>query len=743
MSDKKLNKDNKQVIDSLEKLKNNENEKKISGKTSEEKETQKKSSRNNFSTLLPSLSNFKSNNLQKIVQDKKKNSNDTVVRAKVNINNKFKSVFSKIMNKGNKLLENNKQIIDNNSKLFDVDKKIKATENPDIKDELNLEKERLEVEKEELKIECHHINYKYHRKQKGKYKFSKREDKKLKELEKKSDKSEKEVKEEEKLKKRKRKYEEEEKAEKYHEESRDRDAKHHDHHVSDLIDKIKDKRDKLREEIKKQTSDAVKEKLEKKLKSVNKHFHHLHRAKEKITNKINEFGSKFQSYWERIKNIFLGEDVSAFIFYCAVSVFIFTFTAFIAYSDETYINDNPKAKDYHNFLIYAGVAYFVIFIFIMIINFTADKPLLEKGASAFLLLSAYYLALFFLYLKINGDFSGEDLSSREKNSVTMATGISVAFIFTCIYYDLFSKHNRDQKLTREISNLMGIGFVLMSIGFFFIMGGMISVLAFGSKYKRDNALSFLMPLSGALFIIGIFGIVAILISIIKPLDELIGNLIEGALDSLETLAVKIVVFTSFVMTIYYTYLLYRLSDWPSYNLKLMDHKNRHKLSYVDHVIDGSFKAGAALICFFLLILGLLFGGSFDERLFSVFLVFFVTFVGSLFLWLSQQNRIGYNSSTLKDAIIGTEIVFVLLLVATVFYVLFFSNPPTDATIIALGKVLVHIFVPIFFLFVYVNLVVTFFWVGVHGHLRIQMIIALVVGLVVIIGDILALVFLEA
>jgi len=734
MSDIKLNRDDKEVIDSYKKLgKDEDSEKKISGKSLEEREKKfSPSIRETFQNQKDKIERGITEKKDKLAQNFKEIKNkvkEKVERAKADINQKFKSTFSKLIKFGDSLLENNKKIVNNKTNLFQVDKKIKATDDNDMKEKLELEKEKLEVEKEKLKLECHESHHRYHKKEKRKHKFTKKEEKKLKELEKKSDKSEKEDNEEKKLKEKKKKYEEEEKSEKYHKEKRDETVKNNKKDIGERIDKEKEKRDKLRKEIKDKAG-PEKEKDEEKLKELDSHIHHLEKEKKHHEKKEEHYSHENETLLERIKRICLSDSMSGFIFFCALSVFIFTFTGFIALNDSTFMKLNPRTKHYQKFLTYGGLAYFGTFIIILAINFGMDKSLEQKVASFLLLAGSFYMALYFLYLETAGDFTNQGLSKSEERSVQFATAISVLFIFGCIYYDLFSTHIKSKKLSNEISGFLGLGFVLMSVIFFFIMGGIITGLAFHSTYKNDSNLSFLMPLSAILFFLGIFGIVTAILSFLKPIDEVVGDVVESGLNFIETISVKVIVMLCFAMTIYYTYVLYKITKYPESRSDYAE-KNKSKYDFIENVVDGSFKAGIALISFFLLTLGMTFGGTMDERVFSTFLVFFVTLVGALLLWLSQQNRIGYSDSSQKHLIEATEIIFVTILVLTVYYVLFMANPVRDETITALSKIVIIAGVVIFFVYVFGLICTSLFWIWPHGSLRDQLWAAFGIGLAVI------------
>ena len=143
------------------------------------------------------------------------------------------------------------------------------------------------------------------------------------------------------------------------------------------------------------------------------------------------------------------------------------------------------------------------------------------------------------------------------------------------------------------------------------------------------------------------------------------------INILEPTKVKLMIVAGLVMSIYYTITLYKaysskyISGDPS-DSKFPDKKDKG----VNKLIEPTYMAGMGLIITVIFSLSLSFGGSLKEKAAAIFLTFFVIFCGSYLTYLEGESKINNKNQTERSMVIGTIVVFMILLVACVLFVLF-------------------------------------------------------------------------
>ena len=265
-------------------------------------------------------------------------------------------------------------------------------------------------------------------------------------------------------------------------------------HISNRLKKFEEERTKLRKNIERSDNSLKKKEDEEKLKKINEHIHHFEKEETKIKKEHPKDKYEKKSKWERFRSITNSEYVSLFVFYCAVSLFVFSATAVIALTSTEYQAENKNKDGYNKFIGIGSVVYFSIFVLLLALSFGKEKDIAEKISSFVLLTGAIFVGLFFTYMEINKNFV--NLTKTEKTNTTLAILVTFGFILYAIYFDLFERRNGN------LENDIRLGYVALSVVLFFIIGGMTTTLAFTSKYKDDKVLEFLFHLSAGLFVIG-------------------------------------------------------------------------------------------------------------------------------------------------------------------------------------------------------------------------------------------------
>jgi len=478
--------------------------------------------------------------------------------------------------------------------------------------------------------------------------------------------------------------------------------------IEDKIKKTKKFRRDLREKIASgnPSGGVTLSDLKSKLTRVNHHIKHLEREKNEAENKEIIEDENNRTFGERVKNLFTSDTSKAFVFFCAISAFVFTMTAFLAVADKEYLATGKDIKKLSDSLIGFGISYFVIFSILLSVSFGKKKQAGQKIASLCLLVGSFYMGLFFIYLFYKGNIT--DLGPGEKLASSIAVLVTFLFISFSICYDLFSKE------TTSTGEILQYIYFALSIVSFLAMGGIITYLTFEGNYKNRENLALLFPLSTGLFFVGIIALLCLLLTLAKSVDIAISETLNTGLKLIESTKIKIAIMASFFMTIYYTYLMY----YSFTNDKVSgDNLPKDKLDFRDKVIKNNFYAGIGLISLFLITMGVSFGGTLFEKLFSTLLVVFLTFIGTLFIYFDVENKIQNLEKYEKDMLLASEIIFGILLFVATWYVLFKSKLKSEESLSVLSRLIITLASVVFFVYFFAIICSIIFWYWPGGLLK--------------------------
>jgi hypothetical protein len=493
-------------------------------------------------------------------------------------------------------------------------------------------------------------------------------------------------------------------------------------HISTKLKKFEERRTKLRKEIeieknkpKNSQNEAKIKKHEEELKKINEHIDHFEKEETKIKKEHPKDKYEKKSKWERFRSITNSEYTSLFVFYCAVSLFVFSATAVIALTNHEYQAENKNKDGYNKFIGIGSAIYFSIFVLLLALSFGKEKDIAEKISSFVLLVGAIFVGLFFTYMEINKNFVKP--TNTEKTNITLAILVTFGFILYAIYFDLFERRNGN------LENDIRLGYVALSVTLFFAIGGITTTLAFTSKYKDDKVLKFLFHLSAGLFIIGCLLAFAGFLSYFPSIDDALSGPLDLVLNFIDMTKFKIYILVGLIISIYNTYAMYE-----SYSTLTNDKlKNSAKnIRYRNNIVERSFYAGIALIFFFLMTLAFCFGGSLKERLFSVFLIFFIVYVGGMIIWFDGENKIEVKG-TEETVLRVTEAIIIIILLTAIWYVLFKAKTSKDETLTALSRIIISISAIIYGLYSSGVNAATLFKLKPSGNLKRELIASFVLG----------------
>ncbi len=217
-----------------------------------------------------------------------------------------------------------------------------------------------------------------------------------------------------------------------------------------------------------------------------------------------------------------------------------------------------------------------------------------------------------------------------------------------------------------------------------------------------------------MFFVGIVGVICLLLTLVKSIDIAIAEILNTGLKLIESTKIKIAIMASFFMTIYYTYLMY----YSFTNDKVSGNNlPKNKLEFRDKVIKNNFYAGIGLISLFLITMGVSFGGTLFEKLFSTLLVVFLTFIGTLFIYFDVQNKIQNLQKYEKDMLLASEIIFGILLFVATWYVLFKSKLKGEESISVLSRLIITVASVVLFVYFFAIICSIIFWYWPGGLLK--------------------------
>ena len=376
-------------------------------------------------------------------------------------------------------------------------------------------------------------------------------------------------------------------------------------------------------------------------------------------NKNKEENGAKSTFFQQIKLDLSSTRSSIFIYYCLVSVIVFTITLFLSYNNKKINEENKKiineTKDYY----ISGMSILGLVLFSMCFSFGEDKDIFQKLASLILLGGGLFLGGVFIYLFSGDDF--ENLTPSEILISCMAIVTYIAFILSYIAFILFEEVNG------EIGEYIRLMYSIVLFISFIIIG--FSVVRFNQELKipKGERESFLVPLCTGFYAGGL----AMLFLGIMSAFPAINNAITGALDIvtglIEIMQVKLLIIGSLIMCGYYSFVFYKAHS-------TFNSKEKHKHKGTIELIKTSYEYGFILSISFLISMALGFGGSMKEKFIAAFLTFFVVFVGGYLTYLNAEGKIEADSE-LISATIG---IFLTLLAVCVIYTAFHKRDGNES-----------------------------------------------------------------
>ena len=376
-------------------------------------------------------------------------------------------------------------------------------------------------------------------------------------------------------------------------------------------------------------------------------------------NKNKEENGAKSTFFQQIKLDLSSTRSSIFIYYCLVSVIVFTITLFLSYNNKKINEENKKiineTKDYY----ISGMSILGLVLFSMCFSFGEDKDILQKLASLILLGGGLFLGGVFIYL-----FSGDDFKNLTPSEILiscMAIVTYIAFILSYIAFILFEEVNG------EIGEYIRLMYSIVLFISFIIIG--FSVVRFNQELKipKGERESFLVPLCTGLYAGGL----AMLFFGIMSAFPAINNAITAALDIvtglIELWEIKLLIIGSLIMCGYYSFVFYKAHS-------TFNSKEKHKHKGTIELIKTSYEYGFILSISFLISMALGFGGSMKEKFIAAFLTFFVVFVGGYLTYLNAEGKIEADSE-LISATIG---IFLTLLAVCVIYTAFHKRDGNES-----------------------------------------------------------------
>ena len=475
---------------------------------------------------------------------------------------------------------------------------------------------------------------------------------------------------------------------------RDREEKieSHDREIEKLRREVREEHDKLREEEHRHHHHKDK-----------KHHHHHHDIEVEVDGKKDEdHGSN--RYLDKVTNILDNQDLDILIYYGFLSLTIFTITLIYAFTDKDFKDDNEKLlKEIKAFFI-TGLVSIAIFLGILGVSFGSDKDFKQKIASFGMLLGTFFTGSYFTFLILGKKYN--DLNKAQISIGNLLVGLFITFYLISAAYVLFAKR------TKESSKIIRIIYSIAVTVAFFVIGGALANFRAKANFKDSSGLKFFLDLCLALFIIGIIGLIFTLISFSKSANEALAKGFNSLFKSLEPTNVKIVIYITFVCSIYLTAMLYALSKSFSLSDDRIEgdkdlKKNSKKLkNFRDVWVKNTYIAGIALISYFVLSLAMSFGGTLKERLFAIFLTAYIISTGLYMIYLEYEQKFKDLKGTERTIFTVILVLFVLMFLGSLYYVLFHNSKGNNVLFDDILRLVSNFGAIVYFLFSFAIIIAT-------------------------------------
>lgn len=376
-------------------------------------------------------------------------------------------------------------------------------------------------------------------------------------------------------------------------------------------------------------------------------------------NKNNEDNGAKSKFFQEIKLDLSSTRSSVFIYYCLVSIIVFTITLFLAYNNNQINKENTKLLQETEGYYIAGMSIVGLVLLLMCFSFGEDKDILQKLASLILLGGGLFLGGFFTYLFSNDDF--KNLTGSESLIASIAIVTYIIFILAYTAFILF------EEVDGEVGKGIRLFYSIVLFLSFIIIG--FSVVRFNQELKIPDKEkeSFLVPLCTGFYAIGLAMLFFGTISAFPSINNAITNILDVVTGLIEIFQVKLLIICSLIMCVYYSFVFYRTHS-------TLDSKEKDKHKGTVELIEKSYELGFILSVSFLLAMALGFGGTMKEKLIASLLTIFVVFVGGYLTYLDAEGKIEANSE-LTSASVG---IFLTLLAVCIIYTAFHKRDGNES-----------------------------------------------------------------
>ena len=365
-------------------------------------------------------------------------------------------------------------------------------------------------------------------------------------------------------------------------------------------------------------------------------------------------------------------ELQFFVYFSFIAITIFTITLFAAYNNKEIYDDNTKLMKQTQALYLFGLAILIIFLISLSLSFGHDKDFKQKIASFFLLNGTIYMGAFYTYLESNNSFKG--LSKGENMISQIVVAFFILFLLVSVAYVL------SEKRKGKIGRIFGILYLASCFIGFFPLGGAVTSFNARLKIPKGEKDSLLVPLCTVFFGIGIFLFISAVIDAIPPLNKAVSSAFNSIFKVLEPSEIKFLIVGGLVMSIYYSYALYKV-----YNSKYISGDGTNKFpdkknDGINKTIKTSYTLGLGLIASVIFCLSLSFGGTLKEQGSAILLTFFVILCGSYITYLEGEGKIKEAGGEEKSMTTATIVIFMILLVTCILFTVFGNKSGTEVLI---------------------------------------------------------------
>ena len=421
--------------------------------------------------------------------------------------------------------------------------------------------------------------------------------------------------------------------------------------------------DEIKEEADKKEDEKKDEKEEKRKKNWwEKVFFHNNKEGDKNNTVANS--EKTPGFFKKFKTDLNGGEAQFFAYYSFVAITIFTITLFAAYNNKEIYDENKKLMKQTQNLYTFGLVILILFLVSLSLSFGHDKDFKQKLASFVLLNGSIYMGAYYTYIQSNGTLV--KLTKNEEMVSEIIVAVFVLFLLASVAYVLFKKRKG------KIGRILGILYLLTCVIGFFPLGGAVTSFNARLKIPKDQKETMFVPLCTAFFGIGIFLFISLVIDSVPSLNKAFSRIFNRIFKVLEPKRVKYLIVSGLVMSIYYTYVIYK-----TYNSKYVMGDPKDLKKFPVNKNKGIFKtakitytAGIALLGLIIFSLSLSFGGDLKEQLAAIFLTFFVIITGLYVTYLEGEGKIHTANSQEYTMSVATIAVFMILLVGCIFLTVF-------------------------------------------------------------------------